>query len=370
MPSKVEQIVTDYAAARPNHEQFAASLANLLGTLLTAENLDYVSVRSRAKDVESFRGKITREGKNYADPLAEITDLCGARVVCYDLATLRRIVEVIQKNFEVDPDNSVDKAKTLEPDQFGYLSVHFVVKLNEQRRQLPEYRSFAAIKAEIQVRTALQHAWAVLDHGLRYKARSDVPKELQRSLYRISALLELADGEFLRLMEQSEQVRDDYAADVSAGRLDSMEVDSDSVDAFVKRRESTLGSLGQAAQSAGFALCPNPPNQKTPWTNLVRTLHAAGIRNLKSFDEALARVASNAHQSMASLAERWQAETASPRLVLDPSTLLRLVVIFSLPHKDAVATMNAVKFGPSLQAVLENELMAKTPLASPRPPTR
>lgn len=352
----VDQCVADYALARPGYERYAAALETLLRTLLNAESLDYVSVRARAKDVESFRGKVTRENKNYSDPLNEITDLCGVRIVGYDVATTHRIRDVIQKNFDVDPENSVDKAKVLGPDQFGYLSVHLVVRLNEQRRQLPEYGAFANMKAEIQVRTALQHAWASLDHGLRYKARSDVPKELQRSLYRISALLELADEEFLRLTEQAEKLRSDYDASVEAGRLDSLAVDADSVEAFIGRKQAIIDSFRQIAEKAGFALGPSPPNQKTPWTNLVRTLHAADLRNLQAFDDAISRVGPSLPARFDALAKRWQSETKSPRLVLDPSTLLRLCVVLSLPRDAAVAAIATVKFGPSLQSVLENEL--------------
>jgi ppGpp synthetase/RelA/SpoT-type nucleotidyltranferase len=354
-PSKVEQAVEAYSGARRQYEQFAESLASLLRTLLSAKKLDYVNVSARAKEVDSFRGKITRAGKSYVEPLSEVTDLCGVRVVCNDLATLNRISEVVRSNFDVDADNSIDKSKSLELDQFGYLSVHFVVKLNQERRQLPEYGSFADMKAEVQIRTALQHAWAALDHGLRYKAQSDVPKELQRRLYRISALLELADDEFLRLMEESERVRSEYAANVSAGQLDSVEVDSDSVDALLLGN-SSLKSLSRAAEAAGIAISPNPPNQKTPWTNLVRTLHVAGIRTLKSFDEVLTRVANSSSPIFASVVKRWEAEKISPKLVLDPATLLRVAIVSSLDREKAATTMKLVKFGPLLQSILEREL--------------
>lgn len=362
-PADVERIVGEYSAGRLRYMQFTDSLVNLLRTLLNAEKLVYVSATGRAKDVDSFRDKITREGKSYGDPMAEVTDLCGARVVCYDSATVHKIGQVIAKNFAIDTQNSVDKSEQLDLDQFGYRSIHFVVGLDERRRELPEYKMFADMKAEIQVRTALQHAWAELDHSLRYKAESDVPKELRRRLYRISALLELADDEFLRLKEQSDQVRSEYAADVNAGKLESIGVDSDSIDEFIEKNPARIQVLNRAADQAGFALSPSPPNQKTPWTNLVRTLDAAGVRNLLGFDDALARFSGKAQEVLMALATRWGIETEFPRLVLDPSTLLRLAVIFSLPNDKAIAAMSAVRFGPSLQSVMEHELAERASAA-------
>lgn len=335
--------------------QFTDALTSLLRTLLSAERIEYLSTSGRAKDIDSFHGKVGREGKSYTDPLNEITDLCGVRIVCYDTATVHKIGEVIAKNFSVDGLNSVDKSKQLDPDQFGYLSVHYVVSLDARRKELPEYQQFLNMKAEVQVRTTLQHAWAVLDHSLRYKSSFDVPRELRRQLYRISALLELVDDEFLRLKEASEELRLSYAKDVKAGRLDA-EVNADSVDAFVKRNTVTLQSLSRVAEDVGFAIAPPPPNQKTPWTNLVRTLEAAHVGTLQKFDEALRRFLPLAESSLNSLARRWSTETASPRLVLDPSTLLRIAVVLSLSKARALETISSVPFGPSLQSVITHEL--------------
>lgn len=98
----------------------------------------------------------------------------------------------------------MDKAAALDPDRFGYLSVHYTASLSPARRKLAEWRPYADIRAEVQFRTALQHAWSAVQHKLEYKSSIEAPRELRRRLFRLSALFELAD-------EQFSELRDDRA---------------------------------------------------------------------------------------------------------------------------------------------------------------
>jgi putative GTP pyrophosphokinase len=62
-------------------------------------------------------------------------------------------------------------------------------------------KQYADIRAEIQVRTALQHAWSAVHHKLEYKSSTEAPPELRRRLFRLSALFELADEQFSELRD-------------------------------------------------------------------------------------------------------------------------------------------------------------------------
>src|SRR5207248_1312336 len=68
---------------RPVYEGFKRRVHELLVTLLEHEDLDVIEIQSRVKGSDSFREKLVRKGKHYTDPLNEVTDLVGIRVVVY-----------------------------------------------------------------------------------------------------------------------------------------------------------------------------------------------------------------------------------------------------------------------------------------------
>jgi hypothetical protein len=71
-------------------------------------------------------------------------------------------------NGEFDVIEKEDKAERLFAEQaFGYKSVHYLIGLSRRRATLPEYRDCSELCAELQIRTALDHAWAEVDHRTR-----------------------------------------------------------------------------------------------------------------------------------------------------------------------------------------------------------
>ena len=61
----------------------------------------------------------------------DLTDLVGFRIICYFTEQIDMISAIIEKLFDVDRDNCIDKSKTLSPNAFGYLSVHYICSLKK-----------------------------------------------------------------------------------------------------------------------------------------------------------------------------------------------------------------------------------------------
>ena len=353
MDNVVEQQVAEYQQRHPTYEAYVNSIDSLLSNLISAGHIDLVTLEARAKTVESFREKVQLEDKDYKDPLKEITDLAGVRIITYQLADIDSIANIVRDNFDVDEDNSIDKREILDADRFGYLSVHFVVTLNNARAGLPEYRAFAGMKAEIQVRTVLQHAWAAIDHKLRYKRREEIPLNLRRKLYRISALLETADSEFESLRSELEETRRRYQKDIAAQNLD-IDVDIDSLSAFAETGD-TPQRLFSAATEANSVIMPHKSRQPE-FSLLLSMLETLQIKSLAQFDDLLKGVVDDFPQIVNNVNKKWHESVNDEnlRLVLPRESVLRFAVLFSQPAEVANTLATRLFFGDKLRSALQS----------------
>lgn len=134
-PKNIDDHVAQYSKLRPKYETFADKLETVLGDLLNAHPAKYHVVESRAKTVESFRDKITRPGKSYSDPLNDLTDLAGIRVIVYYADDVDTVAKILKKEFRVYGAKSSDKRETHDADQFGYLFSAHQINLGLKRKK-------------------------------------------------------------------------------------------------------------------------------------------------------------------------------------------------------------------------------------------
>ncbi len=219
---------------RDKYRLLASKTQELLSSILRANSIQTHSITSREKDPDTLRTKIRNQAKNYDDPLSEITDLAGVRIITYFPKDVDRILPLIEKEFSVDRENSVDKRKTADPSFFGYASVHLVVEFLPARLELPEYALFSGMKCETQVRTILQHAWAEIEHDIVYKSAEEIPFELRRRFASLAGLLELADREFESLRKDEVEVREQIQKRIRKEDID-LPVDSESLYSYLRR---------------------------------------------------------------------------------------------------------------------------------------
>jgi ppGpp synthetase/RelA/SpoT-type nucleotidyltranferase len=275
-----------YALRRASYVALTDYLHDLSGKLLTQAGLDISHVEKRTKTVRSFVGKLERKGEKYDDPLTGVTDFAGLRIITYYDDDVARAAEVVKSMLDVDHERSIDKGQALDPDRFGYDSVQFIVRLGDDRKHLPECKEFADLVAEIQIRTVLQHAWAAISHKLAYKSPREAPAVLQRRLYRLSALLELADEQFISLRDETGKLAQSYSERLEGGQLD-LPVDPSSLQAYFD---------GTGARDRWFERAISLGWGEHDWSeeridrdrsDLLRVLGAAGIETIEQLDELL-----------------------------------------------------------------------------------
>lgn len=186
------------------YEALTEGVAWTLRQLLRREGIT-ATVESRTKSRESLLKKAS--SPKYPD-ITQITDVSGVRVIAQSIANVGRIEGIVRHAFEVDEANSVNKRATLGADRFGYDSRHFVVRVTGGRAQhSAEWTNLIGMQAEVQVRTAMQHAWASVEHTLAYKNPEEIPQEIKRRMARIAASLEGADEDLQRCIDEAAQIR-------------------------------------------------------------------------------------------------------------------------------------------------------------------
>ena len=141
----------EYQRTRPLYASFVEEVRRILRESLAAASLQTASVDARAKEVESL-GKSCHssdqdsEQPKYSNPLEQITDLAGVRVIVFFPKTVAQVEHQIKTEFLVI--DRVDKGDVLRQEgTLGYQSVHFLVKLAPSRTALPEYRRYRDLVA-------------------------------------------------------------------------------------------------------------------------------------------------------------------------------------------------------------------------------
>lgn len=129
--------------------------------------------------------------------------LPAIRIVTYFEDTVGKISEILQDEFDVVLERSVDKKKN-KADTFSYKHVNYVASLKANRLELTEYKRYGDKKFEIQICSLLHDAWTGIKKELGYDSET-FTEEAKRDISRVGALLEMADMEFLKIKNQLTQ---------------------------------------------------------------------------------------------------------------------------------------------------------------------
>lgn len=197
-----ESIEQKFKELEAKYNNLIVHLEANINQLLKDNLIDISELTPRIKSLNSFIEKIER--KKYQNPFDDIEDICGLRIVCYYPSDIEKISTIIKNEFNIIKDDN--KTAELENDKFGYRSYHFIATIKKEWEYTPAFKGLSDYKFEIQVRTILMHAWASINHKLQYKHEDDIAPKLKRDLFRLSALVEMADEQF----DKVRQEKNDY----------------------------------------------------------------------------------------------------------------------------------------------------------------
>lgn len=181
--SVVEEYLNQYAKKIDFYREAGRNCAHLCET-----NMEQMGIRtivtSRAKRVDRLRDKLEKRSmaKNYVsfeEIEEDIADLAGVRIALYFPGDLVKVQKFIETNFQVKelrvfPGREVAEETindTYQKRFSGYWATHCRVYLKEKDLS-EDNRQYANTMIEIQIASALMHAWAEVEHDLVYKPYS------------------------------------------------------------------------------------------------------------------------------------------------------------------------------------------------------
>ncbi|MEX4009843.1 GTP pyrophosphokinase [Neoaquamicrobium sediminum] len=167
-----------------------ARIRSILGEVVTTIE-DRKLVRAelsgvRVKGLESIRRKAASHGWPVETALTSCADLIGARIVCNNVEDVYRFAELLKERLNLDHFELQDQIKA--PKTGGYRAVHINFWLDVGEHPFQAER----LPCEVQIRSRLQDAWAVLSHDDIYK-HDDLPDDLRARFKDLAEVLSAAD---------------------------------------------------------------------------------------------------------------------------------------------------------------------------------
>ena len=233
MNLKDRLIIEEYRREKDNFIKLDATVYEKLYALVKETGIQTLSIEHRIKSESSLAGKLVKSGDWY-QKFEDLTDILGARVICFFNDEVDKLGGMIEKNFTIDWKNSSDKRALIKANTFGYLSLHYICYLTEESGYPKE---ICNKKFEIQIRTILQHTWAAIEHDIGYKSEFGLPREYERGFSRVAGLLEVADDEFIRLRDGMKAYTEDVRTRIKENRADDVAINSVSVNEYVSHNE-------------------------------------------------------------------------------------------------------------------------------------
>lgn len=178
--SIIDGFLEDYRKKFDFYQEIAGICAQICETNMKQMGIRAI-VTSRAKKPERLREKLEKRSfqKNYEsieEIDGDIVDLSGVRIALYFPGDLNKVQQFIESNFQVKEckvfpelmQSQEAKSKEYKKRFSGYWATHYRVHLKS--KDMPrDSKKYSQPLIEIQVASALMHAWAEVEHDLVYK---------------------------------------------------------------------------------------------------------------------------------------------------------------------------------------------------------
>lgn len=272
-------ILEEYREMQPVFEKIREIATAALEKSIKENGIYITALESRIKTEASLAGKLELKGSKY-HMLSDLTDIFGARVITFYSDEVDKIAALVDKLFDIDWANTVDKRKMHELNSFGYNSLHYICRIPKKMYFDPMMPQINEYRFELQMRTALQHVWANMYHDTGYKSGVEVPQDYLRNLNRLAGMLELADEQFSLIRTNINNYRRQVQSLVSNGHFEEVPLDGDTFSSYLKLKpfdklNRKIAAINQAEIHPASSL------------HYLKLLKALGFKTLKDVEDLI-----------------------------------------------------------------------------------
>ena len=252
-----EMILQQFRDRLPILQRLDELVYQHLSRVLQEQGIYVNAMEHRVKKEDSLAGKLERKGYKYKD-IDNLTDLVGVRIITFYTDDVDKVAAIAKRTLDVDWKESVDKRKLHDLDSFGYNSLHYICRLPKSVVDDPSMPEL-------------------------------IPREYVRQFSRLAGTLELIDDEFSRLRATLTDYRRRVKSLVESGKLDDVELDSETFRNYLNLRPfDRLNKRIAAVNQAEIY-----PTSLQPF---IRVFEKFGFTTLGDIDRFIAANSDDAYQ--------------------------------------------------------------------------
>ncbi len=154
-------------------------------------------VTGRVKKISSIIEKAERRKIPLELIEEQMEDIAGLRIMCQFIDDIYDVVHLIYERSGKDFTVLYEKDYIRNPKESGYKSYHIIIKYPVQTAL-----GTKDILVEFQIRTLAMNFWAIIEHSLSYKYKTQMPDEIRERLYKSALAATQLDEEMTEISKE------------------------------------------------------------------------------------------------------------------------------------------------------------------------
>ncbi|MFX1365952.1 MAG: hypothetical protein ACFFCE_08265 [Promethearchaeota archaeon] len=220
-----EEQINRYKELRPLYEEYSKVIETILENIVQGCSSEYI-IQNRVKTISSFANKLLNPDVKYSDPIAEINDLCGVRIILPNVNEMDVVIQAIRDIFLTSIGSTSDGFKKIKENQYPEHYQIYTIQLDPDlklydRLNLDIQDKFFNFKSEVQIGTYISHGWAANQYKIFNQYEFEVPKLYEQELTRVRSLLSIEDNALNELVDKMQHYESVYGAYMSNEKIKS-----------------------------------------------------------------------------------------------------------------------------------------------------